>query len=53
MTQPRADDERLGEERGMARDVAIFDRFHERLARGDEERIPSELSSGCSAGKTR
>lgn len=27
----------------MARDVAIYDRFYERLARGDEERIPSEI----------
>jgi len=29
--------------RDMAVDVAIFDSFHERLARGEEERIPSKI----------
>lgn len=40
---PRAEYERLVDERDMARDVATHDRFHERLARGEEERIPAEI----------
>lgn len=40
---PRAEYDRLIEEREMARDVAIYDRFHDRLARGEEELIPSDI----------
>lgn len=35
----------------MARDVARFDRFHERLARGEDERIPSEIVDRLLAGE--
>lgn len=40
---PRAEYERLVDENAMARDVAAYDRVHERLARGEEELIPSEI----------
>ena len=40
---PRAEYDRLVAEQDMARDLAIYDRFYERLARGEEELIPSEI----------
>lgn len=40
---PRAEYDLLVLARDMAEDVAAFDSFHRRLARGEEELIPSEI----------
>jgi DNA-binding XRE family transcriptional regulator len=40
---PRAEYDRLVAAHDMSVDVAIYDRFYERLARGEEELIPSDI----------
>ena len=48
---PRAESVRLVEDRDMAGDVTVFHRFYERLARGAEEPIPSEIVEQVPAGE--
>ncbi|MGB3502208.1 MAG: helix-turn-helix transcriptional regulator [Mesorhizobium sp.] len=48
---PRAEYDRLVEEREMAHDVAVFDRFKQQLARGEEELIPSDVVERLLAGE--
>lgn len=48
---PRAEYDRLVEAAEMLRDVATFDRYHEKLARGAEERIPSAIVERLLAGE--
>lgn len=40
---PKAEYDRLVAAKDMAVDVAIFDRFYDKLARGEEELVPSEI----------